>query len=100
MKGILLIKNAYDIMSVSKRDDLHGKHKNPQSSNLWGFFYAYLLSRFLSSHLQMRWQITPVPTERINEMISCMETPPFRCRTGCDNGTYYIIQNIILILKF
>lgn len=56
-------------------------------------FYAYLSSQFLSSHLQMRWQITPASIEIINEMISCMATPPFRCRIGCDNIFYFIISS-------
>lgn len=64
--------------------------KTPRGRNSGGF-YAYLSSQFLSSHLQMRWQITPASIERINEMISCMATPPFRCRIGCDNDDDYII---------
>lgn len=40
----------------------------------------------LSSHLQMRWQITPAKTATIREtIISILDTPPFRASIGGGN---------------
>lgn len=61
--------------------------KKPQRLRLWGFFIPFWIGGlnprlttsyfFLSSHLQMRWQITPAIIERINDTSKSMMSPPF-----------------------
>ncbi len=78
----------YVIMPVGKNDaSVHGgTQKAPEVAAL-GLFYsvldrwlkpkAYYQLFFLSSHLQMRWQITPAIIERINDTSKSMMSPPF-----------------------
>ena len=44
---------------------------------------------FLSSHLQMQWQITPAMTERTKAMSSSVGQPPFPCRIGVATSALY-----------
>ena len=89
--GILKRESAYAIMPVGKKLWVwpYGQQKPrrwPPPGFSIPFWQGGLCPRlvafyfFLSSHLQMQWQITPAMTERTKAMSSSVGQPPFPCR--------------------
>ena len=104
---ILHFRPAYAIMPVGKRKlRVHlDKERIPEPccSTVRGFFFSFILAKhpvgyllslsFLSSHLQMRWQITPAKTATTKEIAISIRTPPPCCRVSVrQHGNYIIIQ--------
>ena len=73
----------------------------PCCSTVWGFFFSFILAKhlvgyllslsLLSSHLQMRWQITPAKTATTKEITISIWTPPPCCQVSVRQDRNYNI---------
>ena len=71
-----------------------------------GFFFSFMVAKhppgyllslsFLSSHLQMRWQATPAPTETIKVNNNSMTITSSRCRVSVGQHQNYSILTLTI----
>ena len=79
-------------------------------STVEGFFFSFMVAKhspgyllslsFLSSHLQMRWQATPAPTETTKVNSSSIALTSSRCRVSVGQQSNYTTIHPALLLIF
>lgn len=88
------------------------KERSPRQccSTVEGFFFSFMVAKhppgyllslsFLSSHLQMRWQATPAPTETIKVNNNSMTITSSRCRVLVGQHQNYSMLPLTILPLF